>query len=137
MESCRTTAEELKENKSKKIVKFTSYTIDNTRFDLPNYYGPIKALGRGAYGVVCSAYDRSTGERVAIKKTTNPFTVPQIAKCLCREIQILKFFNHNNIVKLKNILNPLSKNLMQDVIQITKMPLLDLPCQRVHGIGFA
>ena len=31
-------------------------------------YVPIKPIGKGAYGVVCSAKDSETGEKVAIKK---------------------------------------------------------------------
>lgn len=33
----------------------------------------MQAVGKGAYGTVCSARERATGERVAIKKIANCF----------------------------------------------------------------
>lgn len=37
---------------------------------LQRKYEPIKVLGSGAYGVVISALNKETGEKVAIKKMT-------------------------------------------------------------------
>ena len=37
-------------------------------------YQPIKALGKGAYGVVCSAKNVATNEMVAVKKIGKTFT---------------------------------------------------------------
>ena len=37
-------------------------------FEIDMKYVPIKPIGKGAYGVVCSAKDSETGEKVAIKK---------------------------------------------------------------------
>ena len=37
---------------------------------LPRRYQPIRLIGSGAYGLVCSALDRKTGKEVAIKKIT-------------------------------------------------------------------
>ena len=34
---------------------------------------PLQAVGKGAYGTVCSARDKLTGQRVAIKKIANCF----------------------------------------------------------------
>ena len=33
----------------------------------------LQAVGKGAYGTVCSAWDKSTNEKVAIKKIANCF----------------------------------------------------------------
>lgn len=33
----------------------------------------MQAVGKGAYGTVCSAREKATGERVAIKKIANCF----------------------------------------------------------------
>ena len=38
--------EEKKPETGRKFEQFISYTIDNARFDLPDYYKPQKALGR-------------------------------------------------------------------------------------------
>lgn len=48
--------------------------ISEPEFIIDPYYTPIKAIGRGAYGVVCSAIDNRTGEKVAIKKIINAFS---------------------------------------------------------------
>ena len=37
-------------------------------FEIDMKYVPIKPIGKGAYGVVYSAKDSETGEKVAIKK---------------------------------------------------------------------
>lgn len=39
-------------------------------FEIDMKYVPIKPIGKGAYGVVCSAKDSETGEKVAIKKVS-------------------------------------------------------------------
>lgn len=65
--------------------------------------------------MVCCANDIRTNQPVAIKKMNSPFTLLQVAKYVCREIKLLRFFKHNNIIGLKDILNPVSKAHMQDV----------------------
>jgi len=50
-------------------------------------YEPIKAIGRGAYGVVCSARNRRTGEKVAIKKVGNIFGNLVDARRALREVR--------------------------------------------------
>lgn len=50
------------------------HIVSSPVFEIDNHYQPIKAIGRGAYGVVCSAIDLRTGEKVAIKKIINAFS---------------------------------------------------------------
>lgn len=49
-------------------------------------YTPIKAIGKGAYGVVCSARHEGSKEKVAIKKITNAFENLTDAKRTLREV---------------------------------------------------
>lgn len=49
-------------------------------------YEPIKAIGRGAYGVVCSARNTRTGEKVAIKKVGSAFENLVDARRALREV---------------------------------------------------
>jgi mitogen-activated protein kinase 1/3 len=42
-----------------------------TLFEIDTKYCPIKPMGRGAYGVVCSFVNKETDEKVAIKKFGN------------------------------------------------------------------
>ena len=40
------------------------YQVWRTNFEIDQKYVPIKAIGKGAYGVVCSAKNAETGEKV-------------------------------------------------------------------------
>lgn len=45
-----------------------AYMLWRTLFVIDEKYTPIKAIGKGAYGVVCSAKVAPSGDKVAIKK---------------------------------------------------------------------
>jgi mitogen-activated protein kinase 1/3 len=49
------------------------YTIWKTLFEIDMKYVPIKPIGRGSYGVVCSSINKDTNEKVAIMKISNIF----------------------------------------------------------------
>lgn len=68
----------------------------------PRYHS-LSYLGSGAYGVVASAIDSVTGEKVAIKKMS-PFENPTFCQRTLREVQILTRFSHENIIKLTDII---------------------------------
>lgn len=64
-------------------------------------YQLVKPIGHGAYGVVCSAIDQTTGEKVAIKKINKAFEHLTDTKRTLREIKILRHFNHENVIRIK------------------------------------
>jgi serine/threonine protein kinase len=66
------------------------YQMWRTDFEIDDKYEPIKAVGRGAYGVVCSAKNVITGEKVAIKKITNAFENLIDARRTLREMVLLR-----------------------------------------------
>ncbi len=77
------------------------------RFNLSGTnYKPIENIGTGAYGVVCSALNTLTKEKVAIKKIPSLFAHETIAKRTYREIKILKHFKHDNVIAIRDILKP-------------------------------
>jgi len=45
-----------------------AWVLWNTQFEMDVRYVPIKAIGKGAYGVVCSAKDATSGQKVAIRR---------------------------------------------------------------------
>lgn len=49
-------------------------------------------MGKGAYGVVCSAKDTVTGEKIAIKKIGNAFDNLTDARRTLREIKLVGVF---------------------------------------------
>lgn len=76
-------------------------------FHLPIKYSLSKLLGRGSYGVVCAGVNTETGEKVAIKKVIKLFREKAETKRLLREIRLLKYFDHDNVIKVKDLLNPI------------------------------
>ena len=66
------------------------YQLWRTDFVIDDKYIPIKAVGKGAYGVVCSAKNHKTGEKVAIKKITNAFENLVDARRTLREMKLLR-----------------------------------------------
>ena len=68
---------------------------------------PIKGIGRGAYGVVCSARIAGTKEKVAIKKIQHAFDNDTDARRTLREVTLLRQLHHENIVKLVDIMRPI------------------------------
>jgi len=83
------------------------------QFDLAGTdYVALENIGTGAYGVVCSAVkQRRGGERVAIKKIPDIFGQVTIARRTYREIKILKHFRHDNIISIRDILQPTDDKL--------------------------
>ena len=53
-----------------------------------------EVIGKGSYGVVCSAVDTKTGEKVAIKKINNVFDHVSDATRILREIKLLRLLRH-------------------------------------------
>ena len=95
-------------------------------FEVQARYAPIKPIGKGAYGVVCSARDVDTDARVAIKKIGNAFDNAVDAKRTLREIKLLRFLNHDNIIALVDIQPPASRSEFSDVYEITELMDTDL-----------
>jgi serine/threonine protein kinase len=94
-----------------------------TKFVIPKRYKIESVLGFGAYGVVVSALDTVTQERVAIKKINNVFSQgTEYAKRILREVKVLKHFrHHDNIICLKSLILPRSFEEFNDVYIVTDL----------------
>ena len=66
----------------------------------------IKPVGHGAFGVVVSAQDQESGDKVAIKKIARVFEDAVDAKRILREICLMKRFNHENVIRILDIIPP-------------------------------
>lgn len=87
------------------------YTFEGgISFDLPARYQPVSIIGRGAYGVVCSAIDHETNGEVAIKKINHLFDDVENTKRVLREIKVLQFVWHENILELVDLPPPRLKD---------------------------
>ncbi|CAA6661154.1 unnamed protein product [Spirodela intermedia] len=72
-------------------------------------------IGKGAYGLVCSALNSETGEQVAIKKIANAFDNKIDAKRTLREIKLLRHMDHENVVAIRDIIPPPARETFNDV----------------------
>ncbi|NP_001013469.2 mitogen-activated protein kinase 7 [Danio rerio] len=89
----------------KNLALLKAHSLD-VKFEVGDEYDIIETIGTGAYGVVSSARRRDNGQQVAIKKIPNAFEVVTNAKRTLRELKILKHFKHDNIIAIKDILQP-------------------------------
>lgn len=73
-------------------------------FDVRARYTMHEVVGQGAQGIICSAHDSLAEEgatAVAIKKVSNVFEDAMASKRLLREVQLLRHFHHENILRLR------------------------------------
>ena len=89
---------------------------------------PIKGVGKGAYGVVCSARVVGTQDKVAIKKIQNAFENETDARRTLREVTLLRQLHHENIVKLVDIMRPAgsSRETFREVYLVYELMDTDL-----------
>ena len=119
-----------KDKKIERPIKWSkhkhSFTIAGSEFIVDERYEYIKQIGVGAYGVVISCYDKKTNRNVAIKKVGNAFEDLIDAKRIVREIKLLRFFKHDNIVSLIDIQKPPKRTGFEDIYIITDLMETDL-----------
>uniref|UniRef100_A0A2P2MM10 mitogen-activated protein kinase n=1 Tax=Rhizophora mucronata TaxID=61149 RepID=A0A2P2MM10_RHIMU len=108
-------------------VRYVQYNILGNLFEVSSkYVPPIQALGRGASGIVCCARNAETNEEVAIKKVGNAFDNRIDAKRTLREIKLLCHMDHENIIKIKDIIPPPMKESFNDVYIVYELMDTDL-----------
>lgn len=85
----------------------------------------LEVVGLGAYGVVCLAIHKPTGQRVAIKKI-EPFERLMLCLRTLRELKLLKHFNHENIIGLLALQRPISYDSFNEIYLIQELLETDL-----------
>ncbi|KAI5071199.1 hypothetical protein GOP47_0013450 [Adiantum capillus-veneris] len=104
----------------------------NPELDFFSEYGDAsrykiqEIIGKGSYGVVCSAMDTHTGERVAIKKINDIFEHVSDATRILREIKLLRILRHPDIVEIKHIMLPPSGRDFKDIYVVFELMESDL-----------
>ncbi|XP_078439105.1 mitogen-activated protein kinase 4-like [Wolffia australiana] len=101
------------------------YSMWQTLFEIDTKYVPIRPIGRGAYGIVCSSVNRETNEKVAIKKIHNVFDNRVDALRTLRELMLLRHLRHENVIALKDIMMPVSRSF-KDVYLVYELMDTDL-----------
>jgi serine/threonine protein kinase len=78
--------------------------VQGTSFAVRERYVLHEVVGQGAQGIICAAEDRfgpAGANTVAIKKVMSVFDDALASKRLLREVQLLRHFSHENILRLK------------------------------------
>uniref|UniRef100_A0A673C2E7 mitogen-activated protein kinase n=1 Tax=Sphaeramia orbicularis TaxID=375764 RepID=A0A673C2E7_9TELE len=88
-------------------------------FDLSGHFVDLRPLGTGVTGLVLSAVDQRTGQRVAIKKLVMRDTVT--VKHALREVKITRRLHHENVVRVHEVLAPYGRPLPRDPTQLSAL----------------
>ncbi|KAM7276256.1 hypothetical protein ACFE04_018122 [Oxalis oulophora] len=97
-----------------------------TEYGEASQYEIQEFVGKGSYGVVASAIDTHTGEKVAIKKINDVFEHVSDATRILREIKLLRLLRHPDIVQIKHIMLPPCRREFKDIYVVFELMESDL-----------
>ncbi|KAF3449826.1 hypothetical protein FNV43_RR05905 [Rhamnella rubrinervis] len=97
-----------------------------TEYGEASQYEIQEVVGKGSYGIVASAVDAHTGERVAIKKMNDVFEHVSDATRILREIKLLRLLHHPDIVEIKHIMLPPCRREFKDIYVVFELMESDL-----------
>ncbi|KAH9331550.1 hypothetical protein KI387_003658 [Taxus chinensis] len=107
--------------------RFMQYNIFGNIFEVTaKYRPPLLPIGKGAYGIVCSAVNAETNEHVAIKKIANAFDNRIDAKRTLREIKLMRHMDHENVIAIRDIIPPPRREAFDDVYTASELMDTDL-----------
>ena len=99
----------LQKNFERKI-EVKEYNFNDEILHIPTRYIPGEIIGSGAYGIILSATDtQNNNQMVAIKKVKSISDNIDL-KRITREILIMKYCQHENIIPLFDVIIHLNKN---------------------------
>ncbi|XP_035290096.1 serine/threonine-protein kinase NLK [Anguilla rostrata] len=87
---------------------------------------PDRPIGYGAFGVVWSVTDPRDGKRVALKKMPNVFQNLVSCKRVFRELKMLCFCKHDNVLSAIDILQPPHIDYFEEIYVVTELMQSDL-----------
>ncbi|KAG7577681.1 Protein kinase domain [Arabidopsis thaliana x Arabidopsis arenosa] len=97
-----------------------------TEYGEASRYQIQEVIGKGSYGVVASAIDTHSGEKVAIKKINDVFEHVSDATRILREIKLLRLLRHPDIVEIKHVMLPPSRREFRDIYVVFELMESDL-----------
>eukprot|EP01063_Lacrimia_lanifica_P024734 TRINITY_DN32590_c0_g1_i1.p1 TRINITY_DN32590_c0_g1~~TRINITY_DN32590_c0_g1_i1.p1 ORF type:complete len:369 (+),score=135.23 TRINITY_DN32590_c0_g1_i1:48-1154(+) len=104
-----------------------SYRVKGNTIEVDEKYDVFQSVGFGAYGVVCAGVNTQLRKRVAIKKMPKVFMDLVDGKRILREIILMRYMEHENVLKMLDLLRPREgKDKFSDVYVITDLMETDL-----------
>lgn len=88
-------------------------------FDLAGHFVDLRPLGVGVTGLVLSAVDQRSRQRVAIKKLLMRDAVT--VKHALREVKITQRLRHENVVRVHEVAAPFGQPLPKDPTQLSAL----------------
>ncbi|XP_020344289.1 mitogen-activated protein kinase 4-like [Oncorhynchus kisutch] len=88
-------------------------------FDLGDIFIDPQPLGSGTTGLVLSAVDKRSGQRVAVKKLVMRDVVS--VKHALREVKITRRLQHENVVRVHEVLGPYGRPLHRNPAQLSAL----------------
>jgi len=107
-------------------VDISTYVVNDSQFRVPSTYDLHQPIGQGAYGLVCSATCRLTGESVAIKRIERAFEHVLFARRTLRELKILQYLKHENILSVKEVYLSEPSIYFNDIYVVSELMETDL-----------
>jgi len=94
-------------------------------------YQCVRIVGKGAYGVVCEAIDKTvkdrSQQRVAIKKIKEALFHPLDAKLVLRELKLSRLLSkHPNVLGIRTVVKPLTRRKMDTIYVVSSFMDTDL-----------
>jgi len=104
--------------------------ITNTTFEVDEKYDIIDIIGQGAYGVVVAAKDKTASKKeksyVAIKKIEKAFEHKIFTKRTLRELKIMRLLRHENVLGIRTLLLPKSREEFENIYCCSPLMETDL-----------
>merc|ERR1712032_127193 len=110
----------------KKKLDLNSLPKSYDSWNVGSRYEIIKEIGIGSYGSVVQALDKTTNEKVAIKKVDKVFDDLIDGKRILREIALLRHLRHPTIVNIIEILPPKDPKRFNEVFLVMEYAQSDL-----------
>ncbi len=106
------------------------WIVCGNRFEIDKRYEILEPMGQGAYGIVAAAKDLEADDPVnnlvAIKKIEKAFEHKVFMQRTLRELKILRLLQHENVIGVKTILKPPSRDKFEDIYLVSDLMETDL-----------
>ncbi|KAG9509395.1 Serine/threonine-protein kinase NLK [Fragariocoptes setiger] len=107
-------------------VAWSSSSSSSSVNGVPVEQQPDRPIGYGAFGIVWSVTDPRDGKKVALKKMPNVFQNLVSSKRVFREIKMLCYLKHENVMSALDIIQPPHVDFFQELYVICELSASDL-----------